>query len=117
MAGRPASQTPGGLGGLGGDPVRRSRSSHRSSLISRISSLGGRRSTAAAGGDGEPSTRYIHLNNSELNDQQKFLHNRVFTAKYTFFTFLPKFLYEEFSKYANLFFLFISGIQVRALCF
>ncbi|KAI9276277.1 hypothetical protein BY458DRAFT_506188 [Sporodiniella umbellata] len=55
--------------------------------------------------------RIIYINNSDLNDQQNYLHNRVFTAKYTIFTFLPKFLYEEFSKYANLFFLFISGIQ------
>ncbi|KAG1141090.1 hypothetical protein G6F38_008662 [Rhizopus arrhizus] len=55
--------------------------------------------------------RIIYVNNTELNDQQRFLHNRVFTAKYTVITFLPKFLYEEFSKYANLFFLFISGIQ------
>lgn len=71
------------------------------------------KSNAASGAAGEGGERIIHLNNSELNDQQRFLHNRVFTAKYTAFTFLPKFLYEEFSKYANLFFLFISGIQVR----
>lgn len=73
------------------------------------------KSNAASGAAGEGGERIIHLNNTELNDQQKFLHNRVFTAKYTAFTFLPKFLYEEFSKYANLFFLFISGIQVRQI--
>ncbi|OZJ06578.1 hypothetical protein BZG36_00602 [Bifiguratus adelaidae] len=55
--------------------------------------------------------RTIFVNNPSKNQEQKFLHNRVFTGKYTVFTFLPKFLYEEFSKYANLFFLFISGIQ------
>ena len=70
-------------------------------------------SNAASGSAGDGGERIIHLNSTELNDQQKFLHNRVFTAKYTAFSFLPKFLYEEFSKYANLFFLFISGIQVR----
>lgn len=59
--------------------------------------------------------RLIYVNSSNLNDEQKFLHNRVFTAKYSPVTFLPKFLYVEFSKYANLFFLFISGIQVRCL--
>lgn len=73
------------------------------------------KTNAASGTAGEGGERIIHLNNQELNDQQKFLHNRVFTAKYTAFTFLPKFLYEEFSKYANLFFLFISGIQVRQI--
>lgn len=71
------------------------------------------KTNAASGNAGEGGERIIHVNNSELNDQQKFLHNRVFTAKYTAFTFLFKFLYEEFSKYANLFFLFISGIQVK----
>jgi phospholipid-transporting ATPase len=70
------------------------------------------KSNAASGNAGEGGERIIHVNNSELNAQQKFLHNRVFTAKYTAFNFIFKFLFEEFSKYANLFFLFISGIQV-----
>jgi hypothetical protein len=60
--------------------------------------------------EGQP--RIIHINNRELNDQQKFMSNSVSTAKYNVVTFLPKFLYEEFSKAANVFFLFISGIQV-----
>ncbi|KAI8331670.1 hypothetical protein BC941DRAFT_360157 [Chlamydoabsidia padenii] len=60
---------------------------------------------------GPGGERIIHINNTELNDQQRFLNNKVFTAKYTAITFLPKFLYEEFSKYANVFFLFVSGIQ------
>ncbi|KAI7850667.1 hypothetical protein BDC45DRAFT_546515 [Circinella umbellata] len=65
----------------------------------------------ASGTAGEGGERIIYVNNPELNEDQKFLHNRIFTAKYTIITFLPRFLYEEFSKYANLFFLFISGIQ------
>ncbi|KAL0073550.1 hypothetical protein F4703DRAFT_1906959 [Phycomyces blakesleeanus] len=60
---------------------------------------------------GEGGERIIYINNPALNGAQQFLHNRVFTAKYTAFSFLPRFLYEEFSKYANVFFLFISGIQ------
>lgn len=57
-----------------------------------------------------PRVIYIqHLPN------QKFLGNQVSTAKYNPFSFLPKFLYVEFSKSANLFFLFISGIQVKIL--
>lgn len=71
------------------------------------------KTNTASGNAGEGGERIIHVNNSDLNDQQKFLHNRVFTAKYTAFNFIFKFLYEEFSKYANLFFLFISGIQVK----
>jgi hypothetical protein len=41
-----------------------------------------------------------------------FCDNTVSTAKYNCATFFPKFLFEQFSKYANLFFLFTSIIQV-----
>ena len=37
------------------------------------------------------------------------------TAKYNFISFLPKFLFEQFRRYANLFFLFIAMLQVRVL--
>lgn len=69
--------------------------------------------TPGASASNHDAERIIHINQLELNEQQRFLHNRVFTGKYTFLTFIPIFLYEEFSKYANLFFLFISGIQVN----
>lgn len=45
------------------------------------------------------------------------------TAKYNFLTFLPKFLLEQFSRYSNVFFLFIALLQVSnnalyiALCY
>lgn len=61
----------------------------------------------------DSAPRIIHINNHDLNQQQKFMSNSVSTAKYNVITFLPKFLYEEFSKSANLFFLFISCIQVN----
>lgn len=41
----------------------------------------------------------------------KFHGNAVYTTKYTFLTFLPKFLFEQFTRYANLFFLLIAAIQ------
>ncbi|KAL1918098.1 uncharacterized protein VTP21DRAFT_3364 [Calcarisporiella thermophila] len=59
----------------------------------------------------EGTIRTIYINNPDRNSQQKFLHNKVFMAKYTWYSFLPKFLREEFSKTANVFFLFISAIQ------
>lgn len=34
------------------------------------------------------------------------------TGKYTIITFLPKFLFEQFRRYANIFFLFIALLQV-----
>lgn len=34
------------------------------------------------------------------------------TAKYSFLTFFPKFIYEQFRRYANIFFLVIALLQV-----
>ena len=62
----------------------------------------------------DPSTlgpRIIHLNNSPANSENRWADNHVSTAKYNVATFLPKFLYEQFSKYANLFFLFTAALQ------
>ena len=55
--------------------------------------------------------RVIYLNNPPANAQNKYLDNHVSTAKYNVVTFLPKFLFEQFSKYANLFFLFTAALQ------
>lgn len=54
------------------------------------------------------STRSIHINE---NQSQKFAANQVTTAKYTILTFLPKFLFEQFRRYANIFFLVIGLLQ------
>ncbi|TFK75474.1 calcium transporting ATPase [Pluteus cervinus] len=53
--------------------------------------------------------RVIALNNSAANAD--FSSNFVSTSKYNMVTFVPKFLAEQFSKYANLFFLFTACIQ------
>ncbi|KAF2836691.1 putative phospholipid-transporting ATPase [Patellaria atrata CBS 101060] len=66
------------------------------------------------GGKPDPSTlgpRIIHLNNPPANSANKYVDNHISTAKYNFATFLPKFLFEQFSKYANLFFLFTAILQ------
>lgn len=65
-------------------------------------------------GKPDPSTlgpRIIHLNNPPANAQNRYVDNHVSTAKYNVATFLPKFLFEQFSKYANLFFLFTAALQ------
>jgi phospholipid-transporting ATPase len=62
----------------------------------------------------DPSTlgpRVIHLNDAPANATKKFMDNHISTAKYNLATFVPKFLFEQFSKYANLFFLFTAIIQ------
>lgn len=62
----------------------------------------------------DPSTlgpRVIHLNNPPANAINKYVDNHISTAKYNVVTFLPKFLYEQFSKIANVFFLFTAALQ------
>lgn len=115
---RQPSTTPSTPGSLSGAiPLHRptsrptARAGRRQSLRGRINEMLGRSPRVVPGQENE--ARIIYINNPDLNEQQNYLHNRIFTGKYTAVTFLPKFLYEEFSKYANLFFLFISGIQVR----
>jgi phospholipid-transporting ATPase len=56
--------------------------------------------------------RQVYINDRIKAAQVEYLHNSVSTGKYTVVSFLPKFLMEFFSKYANLFFLFTGTIQV-----
>ncbi|VEU19547.1 DEKNAAC100038 [Brettanomyces naardenensis] len=57
------------------------------------------------------SPRVIHINSPNENRSMSYCDNHISTTKYNLFTFVPKFLFEQFSKYANLFFLFTSIIQ------
>ncbi|WVQ80831.1 hypothetical protein IAT38_002938 [Cryptococcus sp. DSM 104549] len=59
--------------------------------------------------DGVP--REIALNDPEGNRVKGYESNSVTTGKYGPITFLPKFLFAEFSRSANLFFLFTACIQ------
>ena len=53
----------------------------------------------------------IILINSEVQ-AAKYISNRISTSKYSAFTFLPKFFFEQFRKYSNIFFLSIVIFQV-----
>lgn len=62
----------------------------------------------------DPATlgpRIIYLNDHAENAMLGYKDNHISTTKYNVATFLPKFLSEQFSKYANLFFLATSIIQ------
>ncbi|XP_074529616.1 phospholipid-transporting ATPase IA isoform X2 [Halichoeres trimaculatus] len=56
----------------------------------------------------QEDARLIHLNQQQFT---KFCSNRVSTAKYNVLTFLPRFLYSQFRRAANAFFLFIALLQ------
>ncbi|KDQ19994.1 hypothetical protein BOTBODRAFT_125521 [Botryobasidium botryosum FD-172 SS1] len=55
--------------------------------------------------------RKIWLNDETANGLSGFCSNYVSTSKYNLITFVPKFFAEQFSKYANVFFLFTACIQ------
>lgn len=55
--------------------------------------------------------RQVWLNDQARNIGEGYPNNYVSTSKYNLATFIPKFLVEQFSKYANLFFLFTAFIQ------
>ncbi|XP_060936044.1 phospholipid-transporting ATPase IA [Limanda limanda] len=56
----------------------------------------------------QEAARIIYLNQPQFT---KFCCNRVSTAKYNVLTFLPRFLYSQFRRAANAFFLFIALLQ------
>ncbi|XP_051774360.1 probable phospholipid-transporting ATPase IA isoform X4 [Ctenopharyngodon idella] len=56
----------------------------------------------------QEDSRLIFINQPQFT---KFCNNRVSTAKYNFLTFLPRFLYSQFRRAANSFFLFIALLQ------
>ncbi|ETN84642.1 phospholipid-translocating P-type ATPase, flippase [Necator americanus] len=55
--------------------------------------------------------RFFHVCGSGTHPKGKFLSNRISTCKYNGFSFLPRFLYEQFRRYNNVFFLMIALLQ------
>ena len=53
-----------------------------------------------------------YSNERVKNLESKNVKNKVTTSKYNPITFLPKNLYEQFSRLANVYFLIISGVQL-----
>ncbi|XP_073710480.1 phospholipid-transporting ATPase IA isoform X4 [Misgurnus anguillicaudatus] len=56
----------------------------------------------------QEDSRLIFINQPQFT---KFCSNRISTAKYNVLTFLPRFLYSQFRRAANSFFLFIALLQ------
>lgn len=62
-----------------------------------------------------PSYRTIFCNDREANFPVRFKGNSISTTKYNFFTFLPKGLFEQFRRVANLYFLTISILSTTPI--
>ncbi|XP_046673162.1 probable phospholipid-transporting ATPase IA isoform X3 [Homalodisca vitripennis] len=59
-------------------------------------------------GGGQPDYRVIFINRPQ---PAKFCTNQISTAKYSVVSFVPSFLFEQFRRYANCFFLFVALMQ------
>lgn len=46
----------------------------------------------------------------------RYCNNHISTAKYSALSFVPSFLFEQFRRYSNCFFLFIALLQVGSFC-
>jgi hypothetical protein len=55
--------------------------------------------------------RIVNLGQDLAHIDDEFCNNRIVTAKYTWLNFVPKFLMEEFSKEANVYFLVVCVLQ------
>ena len=65
-------------------------------------------------GTGPSLPRTIYFLQPERNKESKFYSNRISTTKYNVLTFIPLFFFDQFRRYANLFFLFIAFLQVSS---
>jgi len=96
------------LASLGGGPAARTPGSRSRKLLRGASS-------AAGGGSnsGDPSKNLIsfHLNDPVSIAAGQFPSNFIKTSKYTWLTFLPLNLFEQFRRVANMYFLFVVIIQ------
>ncbi|CAG8457910.1 83_t:CDS:2 [Ambispora gerdemannii] len=93
---------------------------HHSGSLSRksgsIHRAARRLSVLMTGGSDNDNQRIIELSpEDKLIDHitgDSFIGNSITTARYTFWNFLPKQLAAQFSKVANLYFLFVAGLQM-----
>eukprot|EP00741_Cyanophora_paradoxa_P018927 tig00021105_g18272.t1 len=58
----------------------------------------------------DPNARYVHTNNAEENRKKKFITNYISTAKYTFWSFIPVVLFQQFTRAANFYFLVVGSM-------
>ncbi|XP_049330571.1 probable phospholipid-transporting ATPase IM isoform X4 [Astyanax mexicanus] len=56
--------------------------------------------------------RHVRANDRDYNERFSYADNHIKTAKYTFYTFLPVNLFEQFQRFANAYFLVLLILQL-----
>ena len=60
----------------------------------------------------QPESRVVFVDPLDANAAFKYKGNSICTGKYNLFTFLPKALYEQFRRVANIYFLSVAIISL-----
>ncbi|XP_055048074.2 probable phospholipid-transporting ATPase IM isoform X6 [Misgurnus anguillicaudatus] len=63
-------------------------------------------------GPGQEEERHVRANDRDYNERFSYADNRIKTAKYNVFTFLPTNLFEQFQRFANAYFLVLLILQL-----
>uniref|UniRef100_A0AAR2LYX2 Phospholipid-transporting ATPase n=1 Tax=Pygocentrus nattereri TaxID=42514 RepID=A0AAR2LYX2_PYGNA len=61
---------------------------------------------------GQEEERHVKANDRDYNERFTYADNHIKTAKYTFYTFLPINLFEQFQRFANAYFLVLLILQL-----
>ncbi|KAI5100471.1 putative phospholipid-transporting ATPase IM [Silurus meridionalis] len=61
---------------------------------------------------GQEEERRVRANDRDYNEKFNYADNHIKTAKYTFYTFLPINLFEQFQRFANAYFLVLLILQL-----
>uniref|UniRef100_A0A671NGW2 Phospholipid-transporting ATPase n=1 Tax=Sinocyclocheilus anshuiensis TaxID=1608454 RepID=A0A671NGW2_9TELE len=61
---------------------------------------------------GQEEERHVRANDRDYNERFSYADNRIKTAKYNVFTFLPINLFEQFQRFANAYFLVLLILQL-----
>ncbi|CAI7791342.1 unnamed protein product [Closterium sp. NIES-54] len=59
--------------------------------------------------------RLFYINDADSNEESRFSSNKIATTKYTWYTFIPRGLFEQFRRVANFYFLFNAIISLTPL--
>lgn len=54
------------------------------------------------------TTREVFVNDHAANEKERYVDNRVVTSRYTWWNFVPLFLFQQFTRFANAYFLCVS---------
>ncbi|GAA6100319.1 phospholipid-transporting ATPase ID isoform X2 [Tachysurus ichikawai] len=61
---------------------------------------------------GQEEERHVRANDRDYNEKFSYADNHIKTAKYTFYTFLPINLFEQFQRFANAYFFVLLILQL-----